>query len=191
MSSRDPYVPVFMDSAGYAEDLGMSRFTYFFIECDEPGELATPFGGELDLPFLLMDLEGVIFSPLGGSGEFDSPEAISTLLDHIDRQTPYVVSTSYIWLPNDILARHLDRELRRGDVIRIAAPLFVRASRHTRTPAARAFDDLIELERALFFSPRETAAFQKWTDLTIERVRRRHHGKPEHNLAVRMKGKEA
>jgi hypothetical protein len=185
------HVPVFMDNSGYSGELGLSRFSYFFVEFDEPGEAAAPFEGYGAIPFLLMDLEGVILTPLGDRTEFDTPDTISDLLEFIHEKTPYVVSTSYIWLPDEILRKHVGADLKRGDVVRVAAPLFVRACRHARTPAADAFDDMLDLDRAVIDSPVETESFRKWTDRTVERVRKRYRSDTGMNLKERRRGKES
>jgi hypothetical protein len=178
------HVPVFVDNTEFVEGTEMTRFTYFYVECGEPQATSYLAGGDA-LPILLVDLEGVIVSGLGDKEFLDTPEAISELFDFIEQNTPYVVSTSYIWLPQKLLRDGIGRELSRGDVLRLYTPLFLRASEYVRREQAIRFDDIASDVRAVYFSEGETLAFKAWTDMTVERVRKRYYSQPELNLRSR------
>jgi hypothetical protein len=188
MERKVSHVPVFFDSAEFVEGTEMTRFTYFYVECGEP-QATSYLAGDDALPILLLDLEGVIVSGLGGKELLDTPEAIRELFDFIEENTPYVVSTSYIWLPQKLLQDGIGRQLSRGDVVRLYTPLFLRASQYVRTSQAIYFDDVPPDIEAVYFSEGETLAFRAWTDMTIERVRKRYYGQPERNLRSRHRRK--
>lgn len=189
MDQSISHVPVFVDSTRHAHELKMTRFIYFYVEHTEPQATTYVASGDA-LPLLLVDLEGVIVSGLGGQERLDTPEAISDLFDFIDEKTPYVISANYLWLPNELLETYTGRRLSRGDVLRVYAPLFLQACAHARTPREIRLDDVPSDVRAVYLSEEETRAFREWTDRTVDRVKRRYREYPEMNLRKRQKRKE-
>ena len=187
MGSEATHVPIFVDSTGVVDGVEMTRCTYFYVRPGEPQ--ATSFlPGEEPFPLLLIDLEGVIVAGLGGR-LFDSPAVIADLFNYIRTHTPYVVTTSYLWLPQQLVRDAVSGRPARGDVLRLYAPWFLQACGYGRTAEPLAFTEVPPAVRPLYFSAAETQAFKEWTGLTVERVRRRYHSRPELNLRGRHKGR--
>lgn len=190
MNRNISYVPVFVDNLNYARESKMTRLSYFYVECSEPHHI-TYVDNNNSLPLLLIDMEGVIMSGLGRKRLFNTPKAISELFDFIDKKTPLVVSTSYFWLPAQILNKTIKKKLSRGDVLRIYTPLFLQACAQVKVSPRILLKNIPTDVRAVYFSEKESLAFKKWTDMVVDRVRKRYYGQPKNNLISRYttKGK--
>lgn len=190
MEQMISHVPVFVDNTRWADELGAVRFTYFYVERIEPE--ATTYLEAPDAPaMLLMDLEGVIVSGIGGKRLLDTPEAVDELFKFIAARSSYVVTTGYMWLPDALLRRAIDARLSRGDVVRVYTPLFVQACAAVGPTKEMRLDDIPPDVQPVFLSLDETAAFREWTGRTVERVRKRYHGRPEKNLRTRYRRRGA
>lgn len=183
------YVPVFVDNTNYADELAMTRLTYFYVECVEPHPVGL-MDDEDVLPILLIDLEGVIVSGLGEADRFNSPKIIRELFDYIDEQTPYVISANYIWLQNALINRFVDKRLVRGDVLRVSTPLFVHACRGAEGSKGADLRDTELADKPVYYSEEETLAFKEWTDTVVDRAKKRYREQPELNLRTRVLRKE-
>ncbi len=184
MATRISHVPVFVDNTSYAREFKMTRFTYFYMECTEPHDTEILEEDDI-LPILLLDLEGIIVSGLGNRKLLNSPKRISELFDFIDEKTPYTVSAGYVWLPNSLLKNHIKRKLFRGDVVRVKSSLFLKAYANIRAPEEMDVDERSPKTRLVYFSEKETSAFEKWTAQTINRVTKRYKDQPDMNLRNR------
>jgi hypothetical protein len=178
------HVPVFVDNARYTEELGAIRFTYFYVERFEAE--ATAYLEAEDAPqMLLLDLEGVIVSGVGGKRLLDTVEAIDELFEFIADRSNFVVATSYIWLPELLLRRTVGAKLSRGDVVRVYTPLFVQACTAAGPTRELPLDDVPPDVQPLYLSEAETEAFREWAGRTVERVQKRYRERPEKNLRTR------
>ena len=183
MALETTHVPIFVDSAGVVDGAEMTRLTYFYVRPDETQPASFLPGAEA-FPLLLVDLEGVIVAGLGGH-PFDSPAVIAALFDFIPANTPYVLTTSYFWLPQPLVRAAIGRRPARGDVLRLYAPLFLQACRAGPAAEPLTFAGVPPGVTPLVFSAAETRAFREWTGQTIERVRQRYYSRPELNLRSR------
>jgi hypothetical protein len=182
------HVPVFVDNTAYVDRLEMTRFIYFYVESTELQ--ATTYLESDEAPaILLLDVEGVIVSGLGGKERLDTPEAIGELFEFFDERPPYVVTAGYLWLPNAFLETYIGNELSRGDVVRVYTALFVQACMAAGPTGELRIDKVPPDVRPAYLSEEETVAFNEWTNRTVERVRKRYREQPEMNLRTRHQRK--
>ena len=178
-------VPVAIDSVKSIESFQMTRCTCFVIEnsVPDPGWRLDLSG--VDVNFLMLGLAGVITSPSGDEGYFDSPEKIDHLYDVIEADEVFFVDVNDIWLPNDLFHRR-ERQPVRGDVFRVSCELFQFAyaiSEEVQTH--REF--LMSLERSgiswtLSYSKEESAALSAWNQQQIDVNRKEYHANADRQL---------
>ena len=85
--------------------------------------------GKLYLPFLMVELAGIVLAPSTEDITFTNPQQIRDLFDLIERpredrpESSLTVQTSDLWLPTELILRERARATR-GDVFRVDADLF-------------------------------------------------------------------
>ena len=163
-SNRD--VPVVVDDVKRIPDFRMTRFIYFSVACDEPAPGWTLTLRELELPFLLLGLSGIVLSPPGDRSEFLEPADFDSLVDMIEKHAHLYLDINDIWLPNDSLPA--DRAIR-GAVYRIGQELFADAFEFRNDLVSdKAFSAISKDRREqVSYSEQETRAFRLWTQQQI------------------------
>jgi hypothetical protein len=171
-------VPVAIDSVKSIESFRMTRCTCYVIENSVPNP-----GWRLDLSgvdvnFFMLGLSGVITSPSGDGGNFDTPEKIDHLYDVIEANDLFFVDVNDIWLPNDLFSRS-ERQPERGDVFRVSCELFQLA--YAISEEVQTHQEFLErLERSaipwnLNYSKEESAALSEWNQQQINENRKAYH----------------
>lgn len=77
-------VPIIIDDIKEYEEFKMSRCSYFSIECDD---LAEGWGlglSNLNIPFMMIGLQGIITTQINTSGLFDNASDIENLFNLIE-----------------------------------------------------------------------------------------------------------
>lgn len=178
-------VPVAIDSVKSIESFQMTRCTYYLIENSVPNP-----GWRLDLSgvdvnFFMLGLAGVITSPSGDDGNFDSPKKIDHLYDLIEADDAFFVDVSDIWLPNDLFDAG-KRQPERGDVFRVSCELFRFA--YEISDEVQTHQEFLErLERSgiswtLKYSREESEALSAWNQQQIRVNRDEYHANTERQL---------
>lgn len=175
-------VPVILDSmGGGATWPQLARCVYFVISIDEPD---TPFFlhmGNVQIPFLMLGLQGIIYQPVQpGMESFVSPKLWSELIEEIEHRDGFSVDFEYFWVPVELLNRaraaspfgekSSEVVAQRGDVFRLRDPLFLEAWRAAQDGtdfvryAALAMDNYggDRLAAGLTYSPEETDSLRIW-----------------------------
>jgi hypothetical protein len=148
------------------------------VECDEPRpDWGLGIGGS-EMPFLMLNLVGIVQQPFGAT-RFGNYTLIDQFFQRIEQQ---ILSINFedLWMPSFLF----HGEPRVGDVYRVGYKLFVAAfqfrdGRHTQ----EAFDNLCkELQREMVPSKEETQAFRGWIAEQISAARNRPPKNPGFRL---------
>lgn len=167
-SVRAPYRP------------GLARCIYFSIAAEDPGTSWMLGLDGLQVPFLMLGLQGIIHRPVGARTEFTHPALLRRLIRLVEAQPGMSVETEYLWLPAPLVdgawARSREgREGRgrtpggapRGSVFRVGERRFAAAFRAAR--AGTGFEGWMEGRvdegpgASLRYSPVETVAVREWS----------------------------
>jgi len=154
-------IPIMIDDIKQYKGFDMTRCTYFSIESDIPaGEWILRLK-DLEIPFYLIGLSGIITEPIGDKAEFDSPHLIDEIFKTIEESPELFVDINDIWLPNFMFKGfpHV-----RGSVFRTKEKLFAEAIRfrEDKIPTERFEKSCRELKDYLFYSKKETQSFKDW-----------------------------
>lgn len=156
----------------------MVRCHYMSVECDEPRPgWALGIGGS-EMPFLMLNLVGIVQQPFGAT-RFDNYTLIDQFYQRIEQQL-LSVNFEDLWMPSFLF----QGEPHVGDVYRMGYKLFVAAfqfrdGRQTQED----FENLCkELQREMVPSKEETRAFRGWIAEQISAVRNR----PPKNFDLRL-----
>lgn len=166
-------VPVIIDDIKQHRNFKITRCNYFSIESDEPGAgWELHLGDNNTIPFLMIGLQGVIFSAINDSGIFRNPDDIEALFDLIEEQSGHLyIDINHLWIPNFLFNRnHII-----GQTLRITLPLFnlsYRFNQHQLT-TSEFIRDCKELEDPVVYehSETETQAFDKWSENHIDEAK--------------------
>lgn len=195
MESNDIYsrsIPVLAESFKVEPEFKMVRCIYFSIECDTPMPgWHLSLNEQIDIPFIMLGLSGIIYQPIGSTGGFDDYNKINTLFDTIEKEPGIYIDTNDIWLPNNLFTE-ITGEKVKGHIFRISFDLFVNAWQYRNDRIT-----LSEFEKycnktnnkMINTSEKETQAFNDWWKELIEETRRQYH-ESEKRLQLRYKGKE-
>jgi len=159
-----PDVPILIETPS-RPFFSMVRCHYISVECDEPRSGWQLTVGGSAMPFLMLNLVGVVYQPLGGT-RFSDLNLIDKFFAGIEEQAFLSVNFEDLWLPSVLFKS----EPNVGDVYRLGNNLFVlahqfRDGRHTQDD----FEAVCkELRREILFSADETQAFKDWTEEQIE-----------------------
>lgn len=152
-------VPIFVDNEIAPEAFPFVRCNYLTIERDEPDPswLLTLDGQEM--PFMLIQLAGVITQPLT-EPRFSSRELVEELFIRIEEDDRLSIEVADMWLPR-FLFRFTPHA---GLVFRMRRHLFASAFqfRNGLVSEARFIDVCKESEEAFEFSDLESGAFREW-----------------------------
>lgn len=163
-----PAVPVVVDSVKQYASLPMTRCTYLSIDCPEPLPNWHLGLAHFGLPILLVNLEAVVYGPLGAppGTPFSSADEIEQLFEAIEQSGLDVVMEE-VWLPNFVFNT---RSPVTGDVFRVLqkpfseAAAFQRGRRDLRT----VFTMFEEFPESVVFSEQETASIADWWRQNLE-----------------------
>ncbi len=184
---EDVYIPVAVDAERDIEDIPMVRATYFVVRTDAPMAF-----WELELPTLsslhgvgAIGLAGVVYGALRGSGSagidlFTSSGDVAAIFALESEGLPLSVDLEDVWIPRSwIMAAFSgeestdngDPQLARGEVFRVALPVFQQAYRYTAGDL-----DIVDLlgtaaASQVHHSPEETDALHAWSVEQIEITR--------------------
>lgn len=161
-------IPLVVDDVKKHQQFPMVRCNYLSVECDYPNEgLALNVGGET-LPFLTLNLVGIVMRPFGAE-RFSSVELIEDLFERIEDKAGLLVDVDDIWLPV-FLFDDINIVPKVGDVYRIKIDGFTLALsfRENRLDLEAFIKGCKKLERPLFLSEDEMAAFSKWHDMQVQ-----------------------
>ena len=166
-------VPVVIDDrTGRSPEL--VRCVYFYFRGDEPGALWKLSINELEVPFILLELAGIILQPIDGE-LFENPEQIDSLFSLIEG-AGLSVEIADLWIPTRATNKD-PRELNRGIVLRLGERFF-RSSlnyRYGEIDLAHFENQLKELSDSLRVSERETKVFLEWSYLEVGRAQERRN----------------
>lgn len=153
-------IPVIVDDVKTYPDFEMTRCTYFTIESDTPSPDWILGLGNLDIPFYLLGLSGIIWKPVKGDF-FDNPDLIEKLFNAIEEGPGLYIDVNDIWLPNYLF---YSSKSKRGDVYRIGEELFNKAYlyREDRISKEEFLMFCEKLEEELYFSEKEAYSFRRW-----------------------------
>lgn len=157
-------IPVLLDDFKDFENLKMSRFTYFTIECDEPS-----LGWELELkeariPICLIGLSAIAWRPIDERfHEFKNLQLIDDLFNTIEEDGNLFIESEEIWFPNYMFSKFSKN---RGDVFRVKLDLFNLAFRY-QSGKIEMKEYISKADRfinGIRLSEEETAAFRNWSN---------------------------
>jgi hypothetical protein len=169
-------VPVRIDDVRRGRPTRIVRCSYLRIECSSPAPDWTLTLGQRHIPFLLVDLVGVIRQPVGGAPEFVTAQDIEETYDAIEASGCLEVTVSDLWLPPAVFSAF---SLRRGTTLRVGERLFRAAwdYRHDRMTRTRFWHLANRLHDDVAFSEQEDAAFRDWRYAQVEHAKRAYsHG---------------
>lgn len=182
-------IPIIVDSVKRFEAFSLTRCTYFSIEAKEHGipmelELSPP---GIRLPFLMIDLSGVIVAPFGDERSlFETADDFDRLFEEIDQHPNFFVDTNDLWFPTSLLDNE-DRQVARGMIYRIGEALFREA--YVLRDEIRSEADwyhhsnMVDEPGNIEYSEKETEALQVWQEQLIEAMKTAYHASPEKQLA--------
>ena len=171
-------IPIMIDDIKQYKGFDMTRCTYFSIESDIPaGEWILRLK-DLEIPFYLIGLSGIITEPIGDKAEFDSPHLIDEIFKTIEESPELFVDINDIWLPNFMFK---DFPHARGSVFRSKERLFAEAIRfrEDKIPTERFEKSCRELKDDLSYSEKETQPFKDWAKKQIDMAKKTYPKNPE------------
>ena len=193
MLQEEIYVPVAVDAERVIEDVPMVRATYFVVRTNAPMAF-----WELELPPVAslhgvgaIGIAGVVYGAIreGGTTEIDlfsSSEDITAIFALEAEGLPLSIDLDDGWIPKIwmLAAQGGDEELARGEVFRVALPVFQQVYRYTAGDL-----DMVELlgtesEGLVHHSPEETDALYAWSAEQIEITRQAF---PEKTVKLRWR----
>lgn len=187
------FIPVTLDAVREIDGIEMARVTYFVLTSDAPAGV-----WEIELPPLAglhgvgaLGTAGVVYSAMGESDEigyesvesdlFERPDDIAAIFRLEHGESPITVQVEDVWMPvawfQDVdtwgrrAGRAPSRAPERGDVYRVALPLFQDAYRYTAGEID--LERLVSLETGdqIFASPVESEAIRAWSQDQIDETR--------------------
>lgn len=163
-------VPIFIDE----NRDGLIRAQYFVIEnmgSEEPGILGI---NGREIPFFLIELQGVIFRSFSQDGNFNRPDDFFELFEAIElfnvEEQEYSTFTTLnsIYLPEVIF--DIKEKATRNNVFRINFDLFRKIySINISKNQKQLVEFLKETESRAVYSNEESFAFQAWCELQYDR----------------------
>ena len=185
-------VPVVVDAVKTLEAFPFSRCVYYTMECEEPSADWMLGIEGVEVPYLLVELSGVIHAPSAEQAEFDSGESIEAAFARIDADPRLSVGSADLWLPNEVLYEpSKGAERRRGRVYRVGQGLFLQALQFRR--GALSQEEFLEVCRTsrdqVRFSAVETRAFREWVEGEVRQAKEAYPKAPE--LALWKEGGDA
>lgn len=148
----------------------ITRCNYLSVECDFPKPGWSLRVSELNLPFLMLGLTGVIHRPFDGE-HFDTPDKIEDMYVRIEEEADLFVNINDIWLPNFLFTR-AGAPQKKGQVYRVHGDLFSAAFlyREGRLALGTFLERCHGVNRhdAVAISEKETVAFTEWHKWQIE-----------------------
>jgi hypothetical protein len=180
------YVPVAVDAERVIDDVPMVRATYFVIRTNAPMAF-----WELELPPVTslhgvgaIGIAGVVYGALRQAGSarvdlFSSAEDVGAIFALEGEGLPLSVDLEDVWIPKSwIMAAEAaesiadsDEELARGEVFRVALPVFQQAYRYTAGDLDLTGLLGTDASGQIHHSPEETAALYAWSAEQIEITR--------------------
>lgn len=154
-------IPVVIDDrTGRSPEL--IRCVYFYFRGDEPGAQWVLGLNEARVPFILLELAGIILQPIDAD-LFENPEQIDSLFSLIER-AGLNVEIADLWIPTRATNKNPE-ELYRGVVLRLGERLFRSCLdyRYGEIDLARFENQLRELSERLRISERESKVFMEWS----------------------------
>lgn len=184
VASSGPDVPILVETPA-RPFFRMVRCHYLAIEYSDPqpGWEIRPEGILTALPFLMLELVGIVHQPLNG-GRFTSHTLIEELFEQLEDKAGLLINFEDIWLPQFFF----DREVAVGDVYRLGKELFRQAYlfREGRLTDGHFGEDFKRFRDTLVFSEEETRAFTLWSDKEVFRAQE----SPPKNTELRLPTRE-
>ncbi len=180
-------VPVIVDSVKKISGFKMTRVSYFSIESVEPslGWHLILTEKNLVLPFLMLNLSGIIVSPLHGGPVFGSVDEIEDLFSLVEDGSDgtLFIDINDLWLPNQVFPK----EALRGEVYRLPQELFLAAMKFRKgIMEKRKFSSFAREHRGqIATSPDETGVFREWTKREIELAKEKYQENKKYQLKRR------
>lgn len=165
-------VPIIIDDIKEYEGFKMSRCCYFSIEFDDLGEDWVLGFSNMAIPFMMIGLQGIISSPVGNYGSFNTASDIEYLFNLIEgNDNGLYVDVNDIWVPNSAFK---DEEyFKIGSTYRMGYELFRLCYnfRNQRISKTEFLESSIEYTGQLDYSKIETESFRTWEKNQIEEAR--------------------
>lgn len=188
------FIPVTIDAVRDIEGIDMARVTYFALTSDAPSAV-----WEIELPPLArlhgvgaLGLAGIVYSAMRESDQvgresvefdlFERPDDVAAIFSLEEGDSPVTVQIEDVWMPaswfrrvavwgGEDEPRRADSDLERGQVYRVALPLFQGAYRYTAGEIG--LDQLIAIdaEDQVLVSPVEGEAIRGWSQDQIDATR--------------------
>lgn len=182
--SPQPDVPILIETPSRSF-FPMVRCHYISVECDDPRPGWALEVDGLSMPFLMLNLVGIVHQPLGAA-RFNTFNLIDQLFERIEEQASLSLNFEDIWLPSFLFQTQLGV----GDVYRLGIDLFIVA--YQFRDGRRTQEDFEthckELHREIVISEDETRAFKGWTEEQVSSARNRPPKNPNFQLQTKIKG---
>ncbi len=183
-----PDVPVFVDASVSGAGFAMTRCSFLLIECSDPSPGWTLGLGKGRMPFLMLNLTGIVQGPFGKALRFRTAPLIENFFQTVENfRSPvapaaeFLVETADLWLPDSLFRK---RATVVGDVFRVPRQLFnlCLAFREGTLEQRRFLAACENSPEAVEFSAEETEAFATWHGLQVDEARKRFPKNPESRL---------
>ena len=188
VNERIPDVPVFVDArVGGSASFAMTRCSFLMIECNDPMPGWTLSIGRRKIPFLLLEMAGIIGAPLKAT-RFRHVHDIGNLYTAVEdmrsrEQTgsEFLVETGDFWLPDFLFGRPAYDV---GDVFRVKRALFNLglSYRNGDLDTERFVVACENFAEAVSYSEQETEAFRVWHEIQAREARQQFPKNPEGEL---------
>jgi hypothetical protein len=167
-------VPVVVDSVKMLRAFPMTRCNYLSVECDAPKPGWQLGIGGPAVPFLMLELVGIIQQPFGAK-RFDALDRIEDLFRRIEEEADLLIDINDIWLPNFLFTDKRYRPVP-GNVYRIKNELFAAAFlfREGRQDEATFLDQCRESRQGIILSEEETSVFRAWREQQIRSAKEQY-----------------
>lgn len=148
------------------------RCVYFYFQGDEPGALWTLELNQLTVPFILLEIAGIILQPIDGD-VFTRPQQIDSLFSLLEG-AGLSIEIADLWIPTRATETEPE-ELHRGVVLRLGERLFRSCLnyRYGEIDLEHFENQLKELSESLRISETESKVFSEWSYLEAARAQDR------------------
>lgn len=182
ISFKDPItIPVIIDDVKKLKKFGMSRCTYFSIQCDTPSPDWTVSIQNIQISFFMMGISGIIYSPADSSDRFDHPDKFEKIFEIIESHENLYIDINDIWIPNRFF---IIGKQKRGSVYRLPQDVFsVALAFRENTASLKDLDKACgKHPKGAIFQDDETRSFSIWSQIQIDDAKSFYKNNPQKKL---------